>query len=382
MPGILIIFHTPSNAGYAMAPLEKVFYEIACDIIGSPKKVHFAFSDLSSGKPTSLPSEFDNIITIDRSTLQKPHSDKIQKYIKKHDINTAFCFDLQPRSNLCTLLRQSGVSTLFSYWGSTISPINSGLKLWAKKIEVALTRNKPDLFIFESSSMQNFAINGRGIREDNTCVIPTGIDANRFKPNPNAKPYLEKEFSIPTNNKVAFYSGHMEERKGVKVIIEAAIELIDKRNQHDIYFLICGNRPGEEIPFQEMLANTKAKSKVVFGGYRNDLDQIMSGCDVGLLASTGWDSFPMSTLEMASCGLPLVVSSLQGLVETIEDQKTGYLFEPGNSVEMANKIQLIINNETLGKQFSKAGRERILNGYTVEHQKANLKNRLTTTLNA
>jgi glycosyltransferase involved in cell wall biosynthesis len=230
--------------------------------------------------------------------------------------------------------------------------------------------------------MQNFAINGRGIREDNTCVIPTGIDANRFKPNPNAKPYLEKEFSIPTNNKVAFYSGHMEERKGVKVIIEAAIELIDKRNQHDIYFLICGNRPGEEIPFQEMLANTKAKSKVVFGGYRNDLDQIMSGCDVGLLASTGWDSFPMSTLEMASCGLPLVVSSLQGLVETIEDQKTGYLFEPGNSVEMANKIQLIINNETLGKQFSKAGRERILNGYTVEHQKANLKNRLTTTLNA
>lgn len=376
MSGILIIFHTPSNAGYAMAPLEKAFYEVACDITGSSKKVHFAFSDLKAGKPKSLPDDFQNIITINRSTLYKPQTDSIRDYIKKNNINTAFCFDLQPRSKLGSFLRRAGITTLFSYWGSTISPINTGLKLWLKKVEVALTHSKPDLFIFESKSMQDYAINGRGIKKENTCVIPTGIDATRFKPNPDSKPYLEKTFSIPTDNKVAFYSGHMEERKGVKVIIEAAIELIDKRNQNDLYFLICGNRPGEEKPFQELLTNTKAKDKVIFGGYRNDLDQIMPGCDIGLLASTGWDSFPMSTLEMASCGLPLVVSSLQGLVETIEDHKTGFLFEPGNSSEMADKIQLIINDQTLEQKLSKAGRERILNGFTVRHQKENLKNTL------
>lgn len=381
MSGVLVVFHTPSNAGYAMAPLEKMFFKVACELAGDADKVHFAFCNLDSGMPTSLPENFTNVIALDKSDSFGPAFNLAADYIRQHQITTALCFDLQPRADLCVLLRRAGISKLFSYWGSTISEVNHGIKLALKRIEVALTRSKPDLFIFESDAMRQYAVQGRGIKSEHTCVIPTGVDTDRFSPNGTSKAYIEGEFSIPVSKKIAFYSGHMEERKGVHVIIEAAIELIDNRGLDHIVFLICGNRPGEEIRFQEMLAGTKALNNVIFGGYRTDLEHIIPGCDIGLIASTGWDSFPMSSLEMAACGLPLVVSALQGLVETIEDQKTGYLFEPGNSHEMANLISKLDSDEDLAKQLSRCARQRILDDYTLKHQQQNLTAQMLKTIN-
>ena len=53
----------------------------------------------------------------------------------------------------------------------------------------------------------------------------------------------------------------------------------------------------------------------------------MSSSTLGVIALTGWDSFTLSSVEMAPCGFPLVVSRLQGLIETADDGGTGYLFD-------------------------------------------------------
>ena len=372
LSGLLVVFHTPSNAGYAMTPLEKMFFQVACELTGDVNKVHFAFSNLDNGMPTSLPADFSNVISLDKSSSSGAEFKNAEHYIQKNKITAALCFDLQPHSDLCNLLRRAGVTKLVSYWGSTMSEINHGVKLALKKVEVALTRKKPNLFIFESEAMQRHAVFGRGIKQQNTSVIPTGVDTAHFCPNSEAKSYVETHFSIPSDKKIAFYSGHMEERKGVRVIIEAAIELVDFRGLDHIYFLICGNRPGEEQPFLDLLQGTKAMNNVIFAGYRTDLDQIMPGCDFGVIASTGWDSFPMSSLEMASCGLPLIVSALQGLIETIDDQKTGFMFEPGNSHALSSLIATLDSDEKLANKLSQAARKRILNKFTLQHQKQSL----------
>ena len=63
---ILIIFHTPVNAGYAMKALEKTFYDIAIDMSGTNGNVHFAFNEYSDEIPDSLPATFSNILEINR----------------------------------------------------------------------------------------------------------------------------------------------------------------------------------------------------------------------------------------------------------------------------------------------------------------------------
>lgn len=366
----LVVFHTPSNEGYAMAALERAFFNLGVRLTGSYEHVHFSFKDLDKGLPKTLPNNFDNVLALDYSTIDK--NSEIEEYIARHNIKYAFCFDLQVNSKAASLMRRAGVKKIVSYWGSSISGINSGIKLLLKKAEVALRATKPDHFIFESEAMRYHATHGRGISHSRTSVIPTGINCSKYSDRNRSPAYLTEQFGIPEDAFVLFYSGHMERRKGVHVIVEALRELVDTRGVSDIYLLIVGNRPGEEKPFWGQLSNSRAVNNVVFGGYRDDLPMIMPACDIGVIASTGWDSFPMSSLEMASCGLPLIVSDLQGLSETIEADHTGYLFEPGNSTQLANLVLKLKSDESLRKDMGSSGRARIKDRYSTEHQLENL----------
>jgi glycosyltransferase involved in cell wall biosynthesis len=95
-------------------------------------------------------------------------------------------------------------------------------------------------------------------------------------------------FTIPADRKIIYYSGHMEERKGVAVLMHAARDLYDRHGRRDFHFLILGNREGEEQRFLDMLKDTGAWDHVTFGGYRKDFEQILPGCYLGAIASTGW----------------------------------------------------------------------------------------------
>ena len=349
-----------------MSTLEKTFFDMALAITKDASEIHFGFKDFEKGTPKNLPGNFTNLIVIDKespTTLETA-----SKYIREKNITNAFCFDLQVSSNLGNMLRKSGIEKIVSYWGAAISGENKGWKLLAKRFEVFLRRAKPDHFIFESEAMRHFAINGRGIPKHLTSVIPTGVDTNKYHPKNNDEYLLKNLFQIPETARVIFYSGHMERRKGVHVIIDAAIELVDKLGRENIYFLIAGNKPGEETTFLAQLKDHKAKANVIFAGYRADLDKIMPCCDVGIIASTGWDSFPMSSIEMAACGLPLIVSDLQGLGETIEDGKTGLKFPPGKHAHLVHLLLDLLEDEIKLKKFSLAARQRVEAKYSTHHQ--------------
>lgn len=114
-PGILIVFHTPTNAGYAMTALEKAFYRTCCEISGDPSLVHFSFTNTEAGPPKSIGDNYTNytqLIYNDQGTYANA-----KEYIQLHNIKYAFCFDLQVHSPLNKFLRSCGVKKIISYWG-------------------------------------------------------------------------------------------------------------------------------------------------------------------------------------------------------------------------------------------------------------------------
>lgn len=72
-----------------------------------------------------------------------------------------------------------------------------------------------------------------------------------------------------------------------------------------------------------------------------------------MIASTGRDSFMMSSLEIAACGLLLLVSGLQGLSETVDEGKTGFKFRPGDFKELCENINALLDNEMLREIMGK-----------------------------
>jgi glycosyltransferase involved in cell wall biosynthesis len=168
------------------------------------------------------------------------------------------------------------------------------------------------------------------------------------------------------------YSGHMEPRKGVRTLIEAAIELLRHRKRQDVCFLLCGNKGDESKQYEGLYSGLDFERLIRFGGYRSDLAQIYPSCFCGVIPTSGWDSFPRSPVEMAASGLPVIAARLDGLPESVLDRETGMLFKPGNAKELADCIEALLNNPRLAAEYGRRGRERCEKELSRETQRDRL----------
>jgi glycosyltransferase involved in cell wall biosynthesis len=198
-----------------------------------------------------------------------------------------------------------------------------------------------------------------------------GIDSTRFRPDAADAGAVYERLSVPTHRRIFFYAGHMEPRKGVAVIMQAANHLAEQRNADDWHILLFGNKGDEHLPHVALLTD-KAREHVQFGGYRSDLDVLQRGCYAAVIASTGWDSFPRSGIEMQASGLPLLVSDLPGLRESIEDGVSGMLFPTGDARALAGAMERLLEDRPLRDRLGRQARERIEKGFTAEVQLARL----------
>lgn len=356
MKSILILLHTESNTGFAINSLEAVFFQMAMGLCDQDiSRIHFGYPSMANGPTPVFPEDFQQYVILDSRTSDPTAWRKAARYVEEHGIDTLFGCDQPVHRPIYRHLRRAGVTHFISYWGAPMSSISGKVRLAFKRLEVALRPNGPDHYIFESNGMAEMAIKGRGIPHDRTSVVPTGIDLQLFSPNPDDVDYVYQTLGIPKDRSIFFYSGHMESRKGVPVIMEAANRLMETRPDLEWQIVLCGNRPGEEKPLIEMLRDN-ARQRVLFAGYRNDLPMLQRGCYAGVIASTGWDSFPMSAIEMQASGLPVIVSDLPGIRETILDGESGLLVPAGNAVALCDAMTRLLVAPALRNKLSVAAR--------------------------
>ena len=368
------LFLTPfgSNAGYATTAAENLLYRAGMELArGKQEYVHFAYRGFQRGHPASLPRDFSNLIEVDFSEEQSRRDmetmiRRVTEYVKQHGIRFVLFCDIQPIHPMFRPLRHAGVSTILSYWGSTISSLMPAWKLFLKRLEIALSMSRVDGLIFQAQAMAQLAIYGRGVPERMVDVVPQGVDVNLFTPEPSD--YVYRALSFPSGRRVIIYAGHMERRKGPHVLIEAAIELLVRRKREDVCFLLCGNKEGESLEYERAYEGMGIDSFVKFGGYRSDLKEIYPSCFCGVIPSSGWDSFPRTPLELAASGLPVIVSRLGGLPEAIVEGKTGLLFDPGNAKQLADRIETLLDNPKLAREYGEKGRERCVSDLNLANQ--------------
>lgn len=367
--GFGIVFPFAAGTGFALRTLEQAFRSVGTTLAGTPDRVHVLF-----GEPTSLDTEVraDAVDTFawDRQTPEQ--LERLRTWIERYRITTVFGLDLPVASPAFTVMRGAGVNSIVSYWGAPMSSIHRRAMLFVKRLQVATTFHGPDHYIFESEAMRATAVAGRGIAAANTSVVPTGIDPTRFRPTSESSSYAHDTFGIPVDRKIVIYSGHFEARKGVAVLIDCARYLVDQCHDRQLHFLLCGDRDTEAAAFRTRLQGSAAEQFVTFGGYRTDIVSLYQSAWAGCIASTGWDSFPMSALEMQSSGLPVFVSALQGIPETIDEGTTGISFPPGDHVALAQRLLALAADDQHRAAMSRRATEWVARRFTREHQHRSL----------
>jgi len=84
--------------------------------------------------------------------------------------------------------------------------------------------------------------------------------------------------------------------------------------------------------------------------FRNDIDAIIKISDIGVLCNNplyGEEGLSNSLIEFMAFGKPVIATKGGGTNELISNYETGFLIEPQNPVELASKINLLLNNRTL-----------------------------------
>jgi glycosyltransferase involved in cell wall biosynthesis len=116
---------------------------------------------------------------------------------------------------------------------------------------------------------------------------------------------------------------------------------------------------------EKLASQLNVSPSVVFTGHLpNPLDEL-ADADVVLMCSR-CEGFGRVTVEAMLLRRPIVAADTCGTVELIENESTGLLYNWGDPLNLADKIQQIVTNPTLGAQLGNAARGSALSRFTVE----------------
>ena len=80
----------------------------------------------------------------------------------------------------------------------------------------------------------------------------------------------------------------------------------------------------------------------------------------------GMDNLPTVIMEAMATGLPVVSTSIGGIPEMVIDQESGFLVQPEDAVALADAIEKVTNDRSLGEKLGQAGYERAQKLFSIE----------------
>jgi glycosyltransferase involved in cell wall biosynthesis len=84
------------------------------------------------------------------------------------------------------------------------------------------------------------------------------------------------------------------------------------------------------------------------------------------------EAFPLVNLEAMQFGIPVISTDEGGIAEGVINNETGYIVDPADVTQIAEKITSLIDNEELRRQMGNNGKERFLKHFTLDHFVCNM----------
>jgi glycosyltransferase involved in cell wall biosynthesis len=197
------------------------------------------------------------------------------------------------------------------------------------------------------------------VPEEKIRVIHNGVDVNKFKPAQD-KRKVKEELGFNPDDLTILSVGRLYARKGLFTLIESMPAIVKRFK--NAKFIISGKGQSDEM--RKLLAHAEkigVKGSIIFTGYYPDkkLPKLYQAADV-FAFSTFYEHHPFAVLEALSTGLPVVTTSVGGIPETIENGKNGFLVEPFNPKQFADRILYLLEHPAEAAEMGLLARQTIL----------------------
>jgi len=194
----------------------------------------------------------------------------------------------------------------------------------------------------------------RKICDKDIYVIPNGVDLERFEN--LSRENIRRKLEITNEQKIVIFAGTLRPIKGVKYLIQA-MNIIRQKNTKASLMLIGDGEERQSL--EELVKESNLGDCVTFVGQvpNEEVLEYMAASDVFVLPSLS-EGFPLVILEAMASGLPIVATKVGGLPEIIKEGDNGFLVEPKDSVEITEKVLLLLQGKELRQRIAKNNRQR------------------------
>lgn len=230
---------------------------------------------------------------------------------------------------------------------------NFVLRSYEKKL-----MNKSDALIAVSKYTVDELTQLYGIDEKKIHVIYNGVDTKKFKPRQN-RDELRREFGLEKDNKVVLFVGRLYHRKGLETLLQSVPAVLKEFS--NVRFVISGKGfKKKEESLRNLAKELGIEDDVTFLGYVSDekLPHLYSASDIFVLPAI-YENFPFAILEAQSSGLPVISTNVGGIPEFLENNNNGFLIEPREPNQLAQKILALLQDSNLAKDMGDRGRKLI-----------------------
>ncbi|RLG25030.1 hypothetical protein DRN76_03270 [Methanosarcinales archaeon] len=199
-----------------------------------------------------------------------------------------------------------------------------------------------------SEGVKREILENYNVPEDKIAVIPNGVDLEEFSPDPQKRIEIRNQYNIDENDIVLLFTGYEFKRKGLEYIIRA-LPKIDKNVK---LFAVGKSNPK---PFQKLANKLGVSDNIIFTGFVQEISDYYAASDI-FVFPTAYEAFSLATLEAVASGLPILATKVNGTEELIDDRHNGF-FIKRDPADISEKINILIEDETLRKQMGKNARE-------------------------
>ena len=336
----------------------------------------------------ALSDEFNVISIINENSKLEQYYDENDKYIKIKKTHNFFMFRAAKR--LVKIIDEEQIEVIHIHWTKDIPFVILAKMLSKKKPKIAQTRNmtmtrfKNDFYhrlMYKNIDLM-LPVTYQ-VKEQLKKFIPSDIRPRvevlymgSDKPqmlNDDEVNELKSELKFDNKSFNIGMVGRINEAKGQHLLIKAIDILVKQGLNVSAYFV---GHAMEKSYLEILKQDVKARGldeNIYFLGFMKNPHHFYQVCDAIVLASKK-ETFGLVLIEAMQVGTAVIGANSGGVVEIIDDEVTGLLFESQNYESLAIAVEKLINNPELTLNIAKCGQEKCDKKFSNELQFEKLKN--------
>ncbi|MFA5410941.1 MAG: glycosyltransferase [Candidatus Omnitrophota bacterium] len=203
-------------------------------------------------------------------------------------------------------------------------------------------------------------------------LIYDGVDTDFLSP-VMPSDMMKREFHLSSDSIVIGFAGSIISWKGLHILFMATRKLVKKTPK--VKILIAGDLttdPHYTDAMLKLVNSLSLQNNVHFLGFRSDMPRFLSLVDIVVVPSRRPDPAPNIVMEAMAAGKTVVASGCGGILEIIQDRRTGFLFPAGDYEALSSILESLVSDPALRKTIGDAARVRVAENFIASAMSQNI----------